>query len=219
MSWLLTSDWHLNPGDIMPPLTKKDFPNVTNIGLVGDIINVLPLGINSWKTTEGKTTIESIARLTELAPVYYVFGNHEGRLSWLKLLLKDYPEVQILRSIEVNVNGEKWRIEHGHRFSEWCLLRYVADDIVEWFTTNPLTLKLWYRFCVKMGWLPGQYLNSRAIRREKYERKIIAYWAFIMNAARSKEEGYIVGHSHTRATINPPFGKVIDLGARKIVLL
>jgi hypothetical protein len=40
-----------------------------------------------------------------------------------------------------------------------------------------------------------------------------------MRAARRKRMGYIVGHSHTRATIEPPYAKVLDLGAKEKVLL
>jgi UDP-2,3-diacylglucosamine pyrophosphatase LpxH len=218
MVWLLTSDWHLNPGDKMAHWTKQDYPMVTDIGLVGDIINVLPLGMKTWRTTEGRTTIESIVRLTEVAPVHFIFGNHEGRLSWLKSLFKDNPEVQISRNLEIEINGEKWWIEHGHKFTEWWLLRHVADDVVEWLTTTPLTRKLWYRFCVKMGWLPGQYLSTKLDRQEKYEEITIAYWAFLMSAARKRRMGYIVGHSHTRATLEPPYANVIDLGAREKIV-
>jgi UDP-2,3-diacylglucosamine pyrophosphatase LpxH len=227
MAWLLTSDWHLHPGEKMPNWTKKDFPTVTDIVLVGDMIDVLPLGLNQWRTTEGRTTIESIARLTEVAPVHYIFGNHEGRLSWLKLLFEDYPEVQISRDLQIEINSEKWWIEHGHKYTEWRLLRYIADDIVEWLTTNPITRRLWYNFCVRMHWLPGRYHNTNPtpqeeneeIRQERYEEIVIVYWALLMRAARRRHMGYIVGHSHTRATIEPPYAKVLDLGAKEKVLL
>lgn len=216
MAWLLTSDWHLNPGERMPHWTKQDYPEVTDIVLNGDLLNILPLGIRQWQTSEGRTTVESIARLTEVARVHFIFGNHEGRLSWVKSLFRDYPKVEFHRNLPIEFNDEKWWVEHGHRFSEWWLLRHIADDIVEWLTTNPLTRRLWYSLCVWRGWLPSKYLNPDV---EKYKDTVIDCWALAMRAARKKRVCYIVGHTHTRATLSPPYAWVVDLGARQVVFL
>lgn len=223
------SEGHYNPGDIMPPDTFTPYVGAGDILILnGDMCNILPLGMKAWRTLAGRKTIDSIkTSVPKGCQGWYVYGNHEGRLSWLKELMAassviNDPPIQIVRSIDIPYKGEIWHFEHGHKFCYgWRWLRHVADDIVEWLTSNPLTLKLWYNFSVKRGWLPSKYMHDWEGNpvSKKYRKLVGHYWAEVLAEAHEQNMNYVVGHSHRRVTITTDFVKVIDDGSQEIVLI
>ena len=203
-----TSDQHLKPGDTFPDYSNLD----GRLTVVGDILDILPLGMQEWRTTAGRKTCESVAR--GLPKDHMVLmGNHEGRLSWLRELL-DPLDVVTDRTLDITTgDGKKFRFEHGHKYTEWSLLRYVADDVVEWATSNKLTRKLWYRFCAEQGWMPSKYANPG----KKYEAIVGGYWAMVLRQAHKDNISRIIGHSHIGCDISTQFGiRVIDLGRAEL---
>ena len=200
------SDLHLNPGD--------RFPDYSGLGgmlvVVGDLLNILPWGMNRWRIKEGYETCKSVADgLPEAHCV--LMGNHEGRFSWLRELLAESFGVSIARQLDI----VPYHFEHGHKFTEWRILRHIADDAVEWLTSNSFTRKLWYDFCIRQGWMPSCYANPGT----KYEKMVGAYWALVLAQAHKEHWNYVIGHSHTSCNIGPTeFGvQVIDLGNNDLV--
>ncbi len=199
-----TSDWHLNPGVVFP----ENLISLKKLYLVGDMFNIIPLGMGQWRTYEGRRTVDSIVNHIP-ADSTFIAGNHEGRLSWLKELLSAYPHIRVMRS-DVSQN---YKFIHGHQYTDWKVWAIGADDITEWLTTNALTRKLWYKFCVSQGWLPSKYANPG----REYEPIVGAYWAMILRQAHKEHLSFVVGHSHQRCDIETPWIKIIDLGCREVV--
>ena len=56
MNHYTTSDWHLNPGDKFP-----DCSHLPNLTVAGDLLNIIPLGMDRWRTPEGYETCRSVA--------------------------------------------------------------------------------------------------------------------------------------------------------------
>lgn len=206
----IISDLHMNPGDKVPDNLADKFCGAnSNIHiLLGDIINVLPLGMGVWRTEDGVATIKDI--IGKLMPDYWVFGNHEGRMAWLRELLKPYVGIKVIRSLDIG----RYHFEHGHKLTEWWLLRHIADDLVELATNNALTRKWWYDFCKKRGWMPGSFPHNPKDLRG-------FYWAMAFRASVKSEKIYVVGHSHVRVDIMPKeiLGGVVDIGAGQVVTL
>ena len=209
----------MQPGQKINHYPEFDEHSISDIVLVGDIINILPNGLRQWEGVEGKVTIQSIADLAKIAKLHYIFGNHEGRLKWLTELFSTFPDVNIYKEQTFEISGEKWHVEHGYKFNEWRVLHYFADDIIEFLTTHPLLCGSWYKFCKRVGWLPGQYERRTIKHQLRYENRIIAYWAWVMHEARKKNMNFIVGHSHSRVIIEPNFIKIIDLGVNEPLIL
>ena len=204
-----TSDVHLNPGDEF----NLPIPPVDAFVFVGDIFNVLPGGMCWWRTLEGWQTIGSLRNAVRYIPeVYFVVGNHEGRFSWAKELLKDTDFVVVR---ELNLAGIHF--EHGHKFTEWFVLRYIADDIVEWLTSNWLLRRSWYWFSRKMGWMPG---NIKDAKPKKYHSVVGLAWAAALHTAYKRNwKTLVLGHTHTKADISTDFVHLIDCGCRQVQVI
>jgi len=202
------SDIHLNPGTLL--LDRKGYKGT--YVLVGDILNILPHGFSPWQTPEGRQTIESIDKNTP-DDVWYVIGNHEGRLSWIKKLFSPYPKWQgrIVRRLDMEIDGRVYHFEHGHKFTEWWVLRHIADDWVEFVTTLPIIREWWYKFCIYQGWIPSKAKNPL----RTYSVLLGIYWGMVVQRAMREGRSWVVGHSHTRMSWSSPhFGvEVFDLGA------
>ena len=210
-----TSDLHLNPGDVFPNYTGLDYLIVN-----GDLLNILPLGMNQWRTDAGKRTCQSIAAGLPKKHCL-IYGNHCGRLSWMKELLEEPFGLNVQRQLDFIDDDDKiWHFEHGHRFTQWWILRHGADDVVEWLTSNSATRQWWFKFCVKKGWIPSKYMHDWEGNPVSKWRKLVGhYWAMILTQAFNTGKNYVVGHSHVRPaqTIFDIEGiKVIDLGFREL---
>lgn len=191
------SDIHLDPGQTYP----GDLHGVHILN--GDTFNILPYGMREWKTLKGMLTVQSLTDAIDPETVFIV-GNHEGRLSWLQELVPDH---RVVRSLDF----PPYHFEHGHRFSEWRWLSYVADDLVEYLTTNPLTRKLWWKFCLSKGWMATGLPHSS----DKHNRLVELVWSWASYEATKAGMVYVIGHTHEPADL----GNVIDLGCNEIAEL
>ncbi len=144
------SDFHNtkypDDGQSMIDNIKQEQPHL--IAITGDLIDSY--------TTDAERSLNFTQRLVEIAPVYYVTGNHEGRLDDI------YPDfeakliqqgVHILRNQQelIEANGYSFRIIgiDDPRFTtnklaeeEAMLLHYISQFEVE---TAPFTLMLSHR--------------------------------------------------------------------------
>ena len=223
---LETSDAHLNPGNRCPEhlIDMADKADMAKSPVVwnGDMLNILPLGMRAWRSVEGRFTIvDLVAKGMPEKGIYFIMGNHEGRLSWVKELFGPYPDVIICRNLDLTHNGRKWHFDHGHKFTDWWLWRHIADDWCEWITTNPLMRKWWYDFCVKQGWIPSKYMHDWTGNPvSKFQQLVGYYWGRVLQEALSKNRNYCVGHSHIDTRIDTPFGiSVVDGGVGKVNII
>jgi len=203
-----TSDWHKNPGD---NFNDMEVPECDVWIDVGDAFNILPIGIDEWLTRKGHYTVDSYDNATLPAKKrYFLPGNHGGRLSWCKRLLAPY-DIEVVRSLDIG----GVHFEHGDKYCEWRILGLFADDLTEWATTNKLSRRLWYAFCQRQGWLPGNLEG-----KPKYNKTIGAYWGIACNVAHTK--GYkklVIGHSHSPETQRTAFCEVVDCGKRQVLTM
>lgn len=202
------TDLHLNPGEMFP----QELAALDGLLVLNEVFNILPLGMDVWRTSPRRYTVDSVKRGLPKSS-HFVLANHDGRLSWLKELVGSFAPVT--RELElVAVDGAKWRFVHGHKFTYWRVLSWGADDVVEWLTSNKLTQRLWYKFAIKQGWMPGRFANPGT----DYERFVGWYWGLILEKAHRDHVNYVVGHSHTQNVMGPSQFNVtvIDCGAGQL---
>ena len=216
----VTSDFHLNPGDIFP---KPEFDREPDLVILnGDMRDFLPLGIKAWDTPEGHLTIQSLHSALGDYETVDLMGNHEGRFSWL-CESNEGSHFVSMRELTIKAKPLPYHFEHGHKLTEWWLLRHIADDWVEWITTHPIIRQRWYNFCVKRGWLPGHYMHSLDGNPvPKYPHIVGLYWWRVFKKAQEKGMNYVVGHSHCQchlATLHPEIPDVIDTGSKVWTIL
>ena len=205
-----TSDWHYNPGDRFPISyhLPEEVQRADIIVLVGDMLNFLPLGIKAWRDDMGRITIASLHDMLAHHEAIYVFGNHEGKFSYLKEAVEG-THIKAVRDYTIyKKEGLNDVCIHGHQLTpDWGILAPIADDFVE------LAVKYfpqqWYNFCVKQNWLPSHYGNPVS-----YKLLLLYWFRWCMEAAKDNCN-YIIGHSHHKAHIVTPekeMPDVIDLG-------
>lgn len=214
---IASSDWHIRPGQSRELELKRFLAHDALKIINGDLLNILPYGLTQWRTEEGKATLDELKGLINNSPNVTVWlkGNHEGRLSWMKQLLGDCPHLIIDRSYDTGAQGRHWHFEHGHKFTDWWLLRHVADDIVEIATTNRVVRPFWYALCKRLDWMPGSYPPNPHVHE-----LIGLYWANVLRAAIKAKCTYVVGHSHQACHLETGFGyDVIDCGCRETVAI
>lgn len=190
----LISDCHLDPGEL---------PQCRDVDIFdGDTLNLLPYGIEPWLGKSGQNTVYACCNLNPKA--VWIAGNHDPK-RWLDRLLAPYG-IESVRRLEVN----GWTIEHGHRFAaDWNLLRHVAPDAVELFTTLPLIKGWWYKFSQRMGWMAYGVQEPN----QKYQDFVGLVWA---NALRQRRN-LVIGHTHTPVRIETPWFTLIDCGANQAI--
>jgi len=214
----VTSDWHLKPGMTVSRVPLAPKPDL--VVLNGDMRDVLPLGMDAWRTMEGQITIRSLAYALRNYKVVDILGNHEGRFSWLLELDKGtHFSPQRNHTIYAQI-GLPYRFEHGYKFTEWRWLGYIADDVVELLTTHPWIRQWWYDFSIEMGWLPSKFCNPNPT--PKYHHIVGLYWWHVFKHALKYKRNYVVGHSHCKAFLNTPhemIPNVIDVGAGEWIYL
>lgn len=206
---LVTSDWHLNPGELFPkdffsPMGEEDV-----VIFNGDMLNILPLGMKQWRTEAGNQTVQSLYDALPMGRIgFFMMGNHEGRLQWMREL---FQRAGILCERAVDIGA--WHFEHGHKLTEWRWLGKIADDITEAMVA--MAPGLWYKFCSRMKWIPSKYANPGL----EYQDIVVAYWAMAMVHAKKLNKQMVIGHSHTRGDILTQYCTVIDCGARQVIRL
>lgn len=191
------SDIHLDPG-------QRYTGNLHGVKVInGDTFNILPYGMREWRTVEGMETAQSLVDTVDDDAVF-ILGNHEGRLSWLRELV---PNHACVRSLDIG----PYHFEHGHRFSEWRWLSYMADDLVEWLVTNPLTRGIWWRFCLSKGWMATGLPESD----HRYSQMVSAVWGWAAYEGQKRGKVMVIGHTHCPAR----WDNLIDLGANEVTEL
>ena len=222
-----TSDWHLRPGDIFPKpfFAESEYYDGHPPDLVilnGDMRDFLPLGTKAWDTPEGHLTIQSLHSALEDYETVDLMGNHEGRFSWLKESNEGSHFIS-KREHTIKAKPLPYRFEHGHKLTEWWILRHIADDWTEWITTLPIFRAWWYKFCVQRGWLPSKYMHDwKGNPVPKYPSIVGLYWANAFRKAQQNKVNLVIGHSHCRAHLDTPHPRVpdiIDCGAREWTIL
>lgn len=218
------SDMHLDPGDLF----MADLRGYHNVYVVGDLFNLIPWGLDIWKESPGRLTVETFVDGLPDNGCDYIIGNHEGREAWIRELFKAYPKVRVHSELEIESNGRTYRFKHGHQYTYWRILSIGADDVVQYLTGWNRTLRnWWYNFCINRGWMPSKITNrSRGLisrifnRNPKNYNELVAWiWSFALREAHTKENmTLVIGHTHQAIKLGPSeFNcEVIDLGAGQI---
>lgn len=209
------SDIHLSPGeeytgDLHGPLI-----------LNGDTFNILPYGLARWRTAAGIRTVNSLTDCLDDDAVF-VLGNHEGRLAWLQELIPDFKVVRYYDFITLKGTNDSegypaytpYRAIHGHQFAgDWTILRHFAPDLVEWFTSNPVTRQAFWAFCQRQGWMgTGMHTSN-----DKYVPFVGSVWAWALKEANRTHRHFLIGHTHQPARLQPEgFFGLIDAGANHL---
>lgn len=203
-AWVV-ADLHVEPGE-KPSWGARKLPNLF---VLGDTFDFLPYGMNAWRTPAGLYTIDAtLATFPDETTVFV--GNHEGRAGWLEEVVKGrFP---VVRELLIDVNGTPWLLKHGHQYSEWWLLRHIADDIVEWATTNVVTKNAWYALCQRMGWMA-----SGDPQPEKYNSFVAAMWGFALREANTRGVHVAFGHTHTNCSVDTDHFGFVNVGPREFV--
>ncbi len=119
--FLVYSDGHSEPGMAIAP-AAVDAANAARRHHIPLILNgdMLDLIIWGWRTYRGTQALNMLRSLTQGIETYYVLGNHEGRAAWVQQLFRKQANVGVVESLDIDVNGVLWRVEHGERFAlDW----------------------------------------------------------------------------------------------------
>ena len=203
MKYLISSDWHMNPGE---PLfaNARSFLAEANIGdrvvLAGDIANLLPHGLKAWGNCRLRLLLSDIAKNTMADRVDYIAGNHDPQ-QWLYQLLGSEGYNWPLRVADggagliFGTEGEYFNVRHGHERSDWALLQHIAPQVVEWMVWNHP--QAWYRICRQMKWLPGNLKDSpKHGESERFTAMTQAIHAAWERYAEERMLSVIIGHTH-----------------------
>ena len=210
----VTSDFHLNPGDIFP---KPEFDRTPDLVILnGDMRNFLPLGIKAWDTPEGHLTLQSLHSALDSWEVIDVFGNHEGCYEWLKWADAD-THFQPVKKFVIPATRDHlaYKFVHGHQLTpDWGIIAPIAYNFIEFavkFFPNQ-----WYKFCKRMRWLPSNYATN------PHFNLYTKYWGIWGDRAGIENCNYVIGHSHLPGgiiTLYPKVPDVIDLGAKQWTII
>jgi UDP-2,3-diacylglucosamine pyrophosphatase LpxH len=123
---LFLSDLHLGTNycqarRLLQFLKKFETPdqksyNITNLFLVGDIIDFEHLSRKNEWTHEHWQVIQKFLRMSRKGVnIYYIQGNHDSYIGWLRN--QDYGNISFRDKIIYKaVNGKRYAIFHGHQF-------------------------------------------------------------------------------------------------------
>jgi len=157
-------DYHLAPGEVL-----NDYLDVA----VGDMIDVIPLGVRAYMTPEGQRTIKSIAEHVKV----YVAGNHDPYKALVKLF-KGY-DICIHQSCEffvehgntlsLDYSSARYFFRHGDTYApDWWVIRRFAYTWTELVTRFSLTRKLWYKFCRYKNWMGEKKPRSKDFKFNRW---------------------------------------------------
>jgi len=192
---LVSSDWHLRPGDDIPDFGRRFalLAQETRARpiLVGDIFDVIPYGESAWHTQRGRDTV---LRFLLLFPqgVEIVSGNHDPH-PFLCRLLADYTRrgwVQVFRRLRWG----SWLFVHGHQRSDWALWRYIAPEVVELATELCPRAFLW--LMEKLGWAGRRRERLTPGERQRFSLLTEATHAAWLRFAERERLNVVIGHTH-----------------------
>lgn len=203
-------DYHFRPGEECPDMFYEDYRGLL---VFQEVFEIIPLGIDAWRTDSGRYTVSSFARNLPPHGCFMVLSNHDGRRKWLQEIVRDY-NIVVCEDLDIVTVDRIYHFEHGHKLTEWKVLSWGADDVVQFMTGwNKYLRNWWYSFCRWKGWIPSYTADNKA----KYSAVLGLYWANCLREVhKRKNTTYVVGHSHCRRRISRALGcEVINLGWRK----
>ena len=206
---LVSSDWHRRPET---PIAYKDLRflemaaemNVPAI-INDDLLDLIIFGIDQYSDS---IVVRSLQESIPPKGVFLTLGNHSVRLSWLRRLFKDNPEVRIARAWDLEIGGQLWHFEHGDKFAvDWGPLGPLYTAIAETFLyVNP---KLWYGISKQCGWVTSTYRtkandNGGIRESQRYALATWAIWARAVKYAINHQVNVAIGHTH-QAVVLPVY--------------
>ncbi|MBM3131449.1 MAG: hypothetical protein FJZ95_00215 [Chloroflexi bacterium] len=199
MAIWVSSDWHCEPGKLKGAVAewiKRGKEGNHRLIAAGDLFDILPLGKKHCKNPD---SIKELAAILDGYTFEYVAGNHDP-YGTMKKLLAPYPNIKLLKRLEIEDSGRKYYITHGHQWAiDWGYLglRRVAPRFVEfmvrWFPS------LWYRICRWRGWLarPGAAEKTPGKESQHITKLTRIIWGGAADHALRKNCCVILGHTHT----------------------
>jgi len=201
---IIGADLHQNPDVPLSPNFKAliDLARSTNdsAAILGDFIQGLPWGANSWR---GAPCVQEIRDYVAGVNLCLIWGNHDPP-DLLEMLFGDLENVTISRTIELSYRDTKIILSHGHEFGPlWSWLQYGAP----WFT-NLMARHFpsrWYRFTKRMGWIPSE---TKAEKR--YHAVVRAVMSGALRYCTKNSCRYIHGHTHKKTCVKEQFSYGMD---------
>ncbi len=107
MGMVVSGDWHGGPDDNLPAsvYAAADYARARCMAFVanGDVFDLLIYGVEAYRRGTYLALVRNL--FASLAEVYFIVGNHEGRLAWVKPLFGDMPHVHVVKRLDVVVGG------------------------------------------------------------------------------------------------------------------
>ena len=201
MAIIVTSDWHLRPGDTIPNFARRllALGHKNDLVLNGDILDFIPYGIKAWLTPQGERTVHEF---TEMFPPkgHLVVGNHDPMRYW-RMVLKYYKlDLKPVRYVRLSNRGALWHFEHGHTRTQWSFLRYLAPGVTEFMTEY--FPHQWDWLMRRFGWMRSPQTHWRPFRPKEanpMNELIMAVHMAWMRYALQTGMNVCIGHTHTFA--------------------
>ena len=191
------SDAHIPPNGAIPlviyTLANECYHAKKPFILNGDTLDLIIHGLEAYRKG---LAVKGLRTLLCMVDTYIIVGNHEVRANWLKTLFKGVKSIKVVNSLDIEVRGCKWHIEHGDRYSlDWSWLRPVYTKVA--LIMIVMAPGLWLRICRR--WRPSAL--EQAGERDKYTRLtgLIRYNA--LNDAILRKSSVIIGHTHLEGMI------------------
>ena len=188
---LAASDLHLQPGEF--PVFVHDFDAVVrfykaDVVFPGDIYDFLPIGMDSWRTLEGRETVRRFEAL--FAGAVFLEGNHTP-LRWMKEMFSD--KAFLAKSCE----ADGVHFEHGDRLApDWRFLRRIAPPLVDFLSDHiPVEWRWLYQ---RLGWTPGKLKDVYGETSEYTSLVEMIHHPYALDAIKHKRTN-IIGHTHLSA--------------------
>jgi len=157
----------------------------------GDIFDLIIWG---WQRYWGSPATCNFMCSADGLECYIILGNHSGKIKWLRRLFYACPNIHVAQSLNINVNGVKWHIEHGDRFAlDWGPLGGLYRGIA--FAFLSVVPRLWLRLMAR--YRPGAMKPPLGTESQKYTRLTGIIWRRAMADALGRKANVIIGHTHT----------------------
>ena len=193
--FLEASDGHAQPQQGQPLAWHNLCRRARELGIpvvyAGDGLDLIIWG---WERYFGSPATCDFMKSVDGLECYYVVGNHEGKAKWVRRLFHAYPNIHVVQSLNVNVNGIKWHIEHGDRLSlDWGPLGGLYRGMA--YAMLSVAPRLWFRMMKR--WRPGKMKPPLGTESEKYTRLTGIIWRRAMTDAIRRKANIIIGHTHS----------------------
>jgi UDP-2,3-diacylglucosamine pyrophosphatase LpxH len=192
--FMVISDGHSSHMDGLPEGDRLAAAKAKALGIplikAGDSFDLILYG---HKNFHGAPCVQETIAEAEHLPVYVLAGNHEGRIEWMRKLFKG-SKVHVCKTLDINVNGTKYHIEHGDRFaSDWHHFGFLFRAVA--FFMLRFAPKLWLRLTRK--WQPGAMKPPTGTESGEYNRLVRHIWQNAWDDAIKHKRTNIIGHTHT----------------------